>query len=259
MRPNIKSAWSDPSRNATQTPTRGRRTRTAGGHPAMRETGTATSCHGSARLAGALTPGGRMDEERRHGGISDRPRPCSHRLGADARSTLAVGSCSACCAWRCGRRHRRHHRQRRPADVRARPGVATSSQLQWIVDAYTIVFASFLLIAGNTGDRLGRKRCFLGGLVVFGAGSLGCSLVGTPASLILLRGVQGFGAAFIMPATLSILANVFTRTDRAGPGHRPVGRRLRPRRGDRPARRRLPARALLVGLDLPHQRADRRS
>ena len=86
---------------------------------------------------------------------------------------------------------------------------ASPSELQWIVDAYTIVFASFLLIAGNTGDRLGRKWCFLGGLVVFGAGSLGCALVGTPGSLIVLRGVQGFGAAFIMPATLSILTNVF--------------------------------------------------
>ena len=50
---------------------------------------------------------------------------------------------------------------------------ATSSELQWIVDAYTIVFASFLLIAGNTGDRLGRKRCFLVGLVIFGLGSFG--------------------------------------------------------------------------------------
>jgi EmrB/QacA subfamily drug resistance transporter len=87
---------------------------------------------------------------------------------------------------------------------------ASSSELQWIVDAYTIIFASFLLIAGNTGDRLGRKGCFVFGLVVFGAGSLLCSLVATPGALILTRGVQGFGAAFIMPATLSILANVFT-------------------------------------------------
>ena len=47
---------------------------------------------------------------------------------------------------------------------------ASSSELQWIVDAYTIVFASFLLIAGNTGDRLGRKRCFVIGLVIFGGG-----------------------------------------------------------------------------------------
>jgi EmrB/QacA subfamily drug resistance transporter len=87
---------------------------------------------------------------------------------------------------------------------------ATSSQLQWIVDAYTIVFAAFLLIAGNTGDRLGRKRCFVVGLVIFGAGSLACSQVSTPPALIGFRALQGFGAAFIMPATLSILANVFT-------------------------------------------------
>src|SRR4051812_43520112 len=86
---------------------------------------------------------------------------------------------------------------------------ASSSELQWIVDAYTIIFASFLLIAGNTGDRLGRKRCFVFGLLIFAAGSFGCSQVHSPQALILLRGVQGFGAAFIMPATLSILTNVF--------------------------------------------------
>jgi EmrB/QacA subfamily drug resistance transporter len=90
---------------------------------------------------------------------------------------------------------------------------ASSTDLQWIVDAYTIMFAGFLLIAGNTGDRLGRKRCLLFGLLIFVGGSLGCSLVSTPSNLILLRGVQGLGAAFIMPATLSILTNVFT--DRA--------------------------------------------
>jgi EmrB/QacA subfamily drug resistance transporter len=86
---------------------------------------------------------------------------------------------------------------------------ASSSELQWIVDAYTIIFASFLLIAGNTGDRLGRKRCFIFGLVIFALGSFGCSRVHTAQPLIVLRGVQGFGAAFIMPATLSILTNVF--------------------------------------------------
>ncbi len=86
---------------------------------------------------------------------------------------------------------------------------ASTSQLQWIVDAYTIVFASLLLICGNTGDRLGRKRCFVAGMVVFGAGSFACSQVSSPESLILFRGVQGFGAALIMPATLSILTNVF--------------------------------------------------
>src|SRR6187402_624274 len=87
---------------------------------------------------------------------------------------------------------------------------ASSSQLQWIVDAYTIVFAGFLLIAGNTGDRLGRRRFFILGLIIFGIGSLACSQVDSANALILFRGVQGFGAAFIMPATLSIIANVFT-------------------------------------------------
>jgi EmrB/QacA subfamily drug resistance transporter len=86
---------------------------------------------------------------------------------------------------------------------------ASSSELQWIVDAYTIVFASFLLIAGNTGDRLGRKWVLLVGLVIFGAGSLACALVHSPTALIGTRAIQGFGAAFIMPATLSILTNVF--------------------------------------------------
>jgi EmrB/QacA subfamily drug resistance transporter len=87
---------------------------------------------------------------------------------------------------------------------------ASSSELQWIVDAYTIVFASFLLIAGNTGDRLGRKGCLMVGMLIFGAGSFICSRVSDPTALIFVRGVQGFGAAFIMPATLSILTNVFT-------------------------------------------------
>ena len=87
---------------------------------------------------------------------------------------------------------------------------ASNSQLQWIVDAYTIVFASFLLIAGNLGDRLGRKWTLIVGLVIFGLGSFGCSRVSDANALILLRGVQGFGAAFIMPATLSIITNVFS-------------------------------------------------
>jgi EmrB/QacA subfamily drug resistance transporter len=87
---------------------------------------------------------------------------------------------------------------------------ASSSQLQWVVDAYTIVFASFLLIAGSTGDRLGRKGAFAAGLVVFGTGSLACSLTHSANTLILTRGFQGLGAAFIMPSTLSIITNVFT-------------------------------------------------
>ncbi|WP_426570797.1 DHA2 family efflux MFS transporter permease subunit [Aquihabitans sp. McL0605] len=86
---------------------------------------------------------------------------------------------------------------------------ASSSELQWIVDAYTIIFASTLLIAGNTGDRLGRKWTLIVGLVIFGCGSLACSQAGSAHALIAMRAVQGLGAAFIMPSTLSILTNVF--------------------------------------------------
>jgi EmrB/QacA subfamily drug resistance transporter len=91
---------------------------------------------------------------------------------------------------------------------------ASSSQLQWIVDAYTLVFASFLLLAGSMGDRYGRRTALTAGIVIFGAGSLASALVASPGALILTRALQGFGAAFIMPATLSILTNVFSPQER---------------------------------------------
>jgi EmrB/QacA subfamily drug resistance transporter len=91
---------------------------------------------------------------------------------------------------------------------------ASPSQLQWISDAYTLVFASFLLTAGSLGDRFGRRGALLLGLVVFGIGSLGGALVGTAGALIVTRAIQGFGSAFIMPSTLSILTNVFPDDER---------------------------------------------
>jgi DHA2 family methylenomycin A resistance protein-like MFS transporter len=83
------------------------------------------------------------------------------------------------------------------------------SGLQWIVDAYTLVFASFMLTGGTLGDIFGRKRFFLIGLVVFTGGSLLCGLAPSMSVLILGRGVQGFGAALLLPGTLSILTNTF--------------------------------------------------
>ena len=112
---------------------------------------------------------------------------------------------------------------------------ASTSQLQWIVDAYTIVFAGLLLTAGSLGDRFGRKRALTFGLSVFGIGSLMSALAGSATQLIATRALMGVGAAFIMPATLSILTNVFTVPDRAGQGHRHLGRRLRPRHRHRAA------------------------
>jgi len=93
---------------------------------------------------------------------------------------------------------------------------ATSSDLQWIVDAYAIVFAGLLLVAGSLGDRLGRKSVFLAGLAIFAAGSANSAFSATPDRLVAARAFMGIGAAAIMPSTLSILTNVFTNSrDRA--------------------------------------------
>ncbi len=97
----------------------------------------------------------------------------------------------------------------------ARPGAqggidATASQLQWIVDSYTVVFAGLLLTAGSLGDRFGRYRALVLGLSVFGIGSALSALSDSPNTLIATRSLMGIGGAFIMPSTLSILTNVFT-------------------------------------------------
>jgi EmrB/QacA subfamily drug resistance transporter len=86
---------------------------------------------------------------------------------------------------------------------------ASGSQLQWMVDAYVIVFACLLLTAGALGDRFGRRRALLLGLAWFGITSALASLANTPMQLILARGLMGFGGAFIFPTTLSLLTNVF--------------------------------------------------
>jgi EmrB/QacA subfamily drug resistance transporter len=87
---------------------------------------------------------------------------------------------------------------------------ATTTNLQWVVDAYSLVFASLILAAGSLSDRLGRKGVLLAGLAVFAAGSLAGSFAKTPEQLIAARAFMGIGAAGIFPATLSLLANIFT-------------------------------------------------
>jgi EmrB/QacA subfamily drug resistance transporter len=87
---------------------------------------------------------------------------------------------------------------------------AGTTGLQWIVDAYTLTFAALLLLAGAIADRYGRHHALTAGLAVFGAGSLVAAFTGTTTELISARVLMGVGAAFIMPATLSILMNVFT-------------------------------------------------
>jgi EmrB/QacA subfamily drug resistance transporter len=91
---------------------------------------------------------------------------------------------------------------------------ASSSQLQWIVDSYLLVFAGLLLAAGALGDRFGRKRSLLVGLVVFGAGSICAAGSDSSNALIASRALMGLGAAGIMPTTLSILTNIFPANER---------------------------------------------
>jgi EmrB/QacA subfamily drug resistance transporter len=92
---------------------------------------------------------------------------------------------------------------------------ASSSDLQWILDSYLLVFAGLLLTAGAIGDRFGRKRALQIGLLVFGGGSVLAALSGSSEALIGSRALMGVGAAFIMPSTLSILTNVFPAGERA--------------------------------------------
>ncbi len=93
---------------------------------------------------------------------------------------------------------------------------ASNSQLQWVVDAFNLVFAGSVLAVGSLSDRLGRKGMLLAGLSVFGLSSLAGGLTGSPGQLIAARAVMGVGAAMVFPSTLSLLANVFTeRRERA--------------------------------------------
>jgi EmrB/QacA subfamily drug resistance transporter len=92
---------------------------------------------------------------------------------------------------------------------------ATATQLQWVLDAYTLVFASMLLTAGSLGDKFGRRHALIGGLFVFGIFSALSAFTGSTSQLIATRAVMGLAGAFIMPATLSILTNVFPAGERA--------------------------------------------
>ena len=87
---------------------------------------------------------------------------------------------------------------------------APISGLQWTVDAYTLVLASLLMLSGSTGDRVGRKRTFETGLVLFGTGSLLCSLAPNLALLITFRAMQAVGGSMLNPVAMSIITNAFT-------------------------------------------------
>ena len=127
---------------------------------------------------------------------------------------------------------------------------ATTTQLQWVVDAYNLVFAALLLTFGSLSDRLGRKGMLLAGLAVFGTASVAGGFTTSPGQLIAVRAVMGLGAAMTFPATLSLISNVFTgRAERA----RAIGLwGASARGGDRAGadRRRLAPGALQLGQHL---------
>jgi EmrB/QacA subfamily drug resistance transporter len=87
---------------------------------------------------------------------------------------------------------------------------ASTSGLQWTIDAYTLVLASLLMLAGSTGDRVGRKKVFMAGLTVFTLGSLLCSLAPSLEALIAFRMIQAVGGSMLNPVAMSIITNTFT-------------------------------------------------
>jgi EmrB/QacA subfamily drug resistance transporter len=97
----------------------------------------------------------------------------------------------------------------------ARDMHATETQLTWMVDAYSLVFAALLLPAGALGDRFGRRGALLAGLAVFGAGSVAATFSTDPYWLIAMRTLLGVGAALVMPATLSTITSTFPAGQRA--------------------------------------------
>ncbi|WP_082093305.1 DHA2 family efflux MFS transporter permease subunit [Demequina sediminicola] len=91
---------------------------------------------------------------------------------------------------------------------------ASIEELQWFINAYSLSFASFILMAVALGDRLGRRRIFLGGTALFTLASIACALADTPAQLIAARTIQGMGAAALLPLSLALLASNVTKKQR---------------------------------------------
>ncbi|MCG7285059.1 DHA2 family efflux MFS transporter permease subunit [Cellulomonas sp. ACRRI] len=92
---------------------------------------------------------------------------------------------------------------------------ASLTDLQWVVNAYTLAFASLMIAAATLGDRWGRRRTFLGGIAVFTLGSVAAALAGSPGALIAARALQGVGAAAVMPLSLALLAAAVPASRRA--------------------------------------------
>ena len=133
----------------------------------------------------------------------------------------------------------------------------TEVDLQWVVNAYTVTFAGFLLLGGRAADLLGRRKVFVSGLTLFALASLAGGLADSRTLLIVARAVQGLGGAVIAPASLSILTDHVPRGPRAQPRGRHLGRDGWRRRCRRRAARWGLDRPAQLALDSVHQRPDR--
>jgi EmrB/QacA subfamily drug resistance transporter len=91
---------------------------------------------------------------------------------------------------------------------------ATVQDIQWVVESYALLLASLLLLGGSLGDLYGRRKVFAGGVLLFAVGSAWCGLAPSIASLILARGVQGVGAAFLVPGSLAIISASYSENER---------------------------------------------
>ena len=102
------------------------------------------------------------------------------------------------------------------------------AELQWVVSAYTIAFAAFILTAGALGDRIGAKRVFMAGFAIFTAASLACALAPNATMLIAARCVQGLAAAILVPNSLALLSHAYADEKARGRAVGDLGRRRQP-------------------------------
>ena len=93
---------------------------------------------------------------------------------------------------------------------------ATARDIQWVVESYALLLASLLLLGGSLGDLYGRRKVFVSGVVLFAVGSAWCGVAPSIASLILARGLQGVGAALLVPGSLAIISASYSESERGG-------------------------------------------
>ena len=131
----------------------------------------------------------------------------------------------------------------------------SSAELLWIVDIYGFLVAGSLITMGTLGDRIGRRKLLLIGAGAFGVASVVAAFSTSAAMLIASRALLGVAAATLAPSTLSLIRNMFHDPAQRTVADQRLDHELLGRRGDRAADRRRAARALLVGLGVPDQRA----